>query len=264
MLTTEPAASITVASDEPALITSCDLKNIKKQDDSQIDENLRIEKTDTTCSNVEISSSKAKIDPKKESIVTAIDDTAEGRRQTLQNIRNSAIPVQNSFQNPDSNDQYQLVDRHFRYVAVGVVITFMGLVSFCYMITPRSQLEYLTGSERMVALSGFAVLLISCLSNLVPLFYKRKVTKIANTATASANGATDVVPNGWNKNAASGIIVAVIAVQGVAMLTYTLMSFFPVPMRTDPVLGTRVHLLRWCEWTPLGFAMTFMTEGVDL
>ena len=42
------------------------------------------------------------------------------------------------------------------------------------------------------------------------------------------------------------------------------MAFLPTPTAIDPVLGTRVHLLRWCEWCPCAAFMTFMMEVADL
>lgn len=35
----------------------------------------------------------------------------------------------------------------------------------------------------------------------------------------------------------------------------------PVPVFTDPITGARVFALRWSEWAPLAFVMTFMTEA---
>ena len=39
---------------------------------------------------------------------------------------------------------------------------------------------------------------------------------------------------------------------------------FPTPVMLDPVLGTRQHMLRWCEWTPLAFLIYFITDGIDV
>jgi hypothetical protein len=62
----------------------------------------------------------------------------------------------------------------------------------------------------------------------------------------------------------SGILIGALTVQIVALTTDLLMAFSPVPTRIDPVLGTRVLVLRWCEWCPCAAFMTFMMEGADL
>jgi hypothetical protein len=36
-----------------------------------------------------------------------------------------------------------------------------------------------------------------------------------------------------------------------------------VPIVVDHMTGCRVHVLRWCEWSVLAFAMTFMVESID-
>ena len=54
------------------------------------------------------------------------------------------------------------------------------------------------------------------------------------------------------------------AVQWMALLTDLMMALVKVPVVLDPILGTRVHLMRWLEWTVAGYGMTFMIEVIDL
>ena len=62
----------------------------------------------------------------------------------------------------------------------------------------------------------------------------------------------------------TGVMVGSMTVQALAMTSICLMVFLPTPVIIDPVTGIRSHLVRWSEWTPLAFLMTFMTESIDL
>eukprot|EP00980_Cylindrotheca_fusiformis_P002501 scaffold586_cov68-Cylindrotheca_fusiformis.AAC.10 len=74
-----------------------------------------------------------------------------------------------------------------------------------------------------------------------------------NTNTNTATGPT-----------MSGILIASYAVQFIALSTNGVHgSGYPVPVIDDPIMGTRVFILRWCEWTPLAFTMTFLIAGVE-
>ena len=53
------------------------------------------------------------------------------------------------------------------------------------------------------------------------------------------------------------------AVQLMAVLTDLIMAALPVPVVMDPYLKTRVHLVRWLEWTFAGYMMTFLIEIID-
>jgi len=53
------------------------------------------------------------------------------------------------------------------------------------------------------------------------------------------------------------------SVQFMAMLTDLIMAFVPVPVVVDPFLKTRVHLVRWLEWTIAGYTMIFLIEIID-
>lgn len=165
------------------------------------------------------------------------DDESSSIAETLQAFR----PNKHSTDNHTNNtDKLAIIDRHFHYVALLGIACWIVLVTLCYMWTPPQNLEKLDGMEKTAPLMAFALVLLSVLSKLFPLFYR------------------DI------RSVNSGLLVLSTTVQVVALLTDAMMAFLPTPVVMDPVLGTRVHLLRWCEWTPLAFAMTFMTESIGM
>ncbi|KAG7345395.1 hypothetical protein IV203_032926 [Nitzschia inconspicua] len=62
----------------------------------------------------------------------------------------------------------------------------------------------------------------------------------------------------------SEVMIGSITVQAIATISVSLMIFFPTPVVVEPATGIRTHLVRWCEWTVVGFLMTFLTESVDM
>ena len=67
-----------------------------------------------------------------------------------------------------------------------------------------------------------------------------------------------------NKTSISGILVASLTVQTIAMITNALLAWYPTPVMMDEMTGARVFVLRWCEWAPLAGLKTFLSEAVDL
>lgn len=61
----------------------------------------------------------------------------------------------------------------------------------------------------------------------------------------------------------SGAMVVSITVQVISISTCTIMLFFPTPIVVDPFTGIRSYVIRWVEWIPLSFLMTFLTESID-
>ena len=137
----------------------------------------------------------------------------------------------------------QTLDRHFKYVAGGVACIWAGTVVMVYSVVPSGSFHRLEGLERNSAIMACCLIAVPLLSSLLPMF------GIIGSGRAP-----------W----ASGIWIGALTVQVVACLTDFLMAFYPTPVLVDPVLGTRVHLLRWCEWFPCAFGMTFLMEGCDL
>ncbi|KAL3809400.1 hypothetical protein ACHAXA_004581 [Cyclostephanos tholiformis] len=141
------------------------------------------------------------------------------------------------------------IDRHFRICAIGVLCTYAILVFTSYAIVPDEDILRLHGPERVGALAASLAIGASFVSHVVSI--------MGGFAMKWGTGPRAI-------DDSSGILVGALTVQIVALTTDVLMAFFPVPTAIDPVLGTRVLVLRWCEWCPCAAFMTFMMEGADL
>jgi signal transduction histidine kinase len=134
------------------------------------------------------------------------------------------------------------VDRHFRLNAYFVTVLWLLLILICYKVTPEENFEVLEGPELYSALFACTFLGLSLLARFSTVFW------------LESQGRTGI----------SGVLVAALTVQIIAMLNSGLMSCgIPIPVMNDPILGNRIYLLRWCEWAPLGFYMTFVVVGID-
>eukprot|EP00569_Conticribra_weissflogii_P004959 CAMPEP_0171332298 /NCGR_PEP_ID=MMETSP0878-20121228/3258_1 /TAXON_ID=67004 /ORGANISM="Thalassiosira weissflogii, Strain CCMP1336" /LENGTH=1223 /DNA_ID=CAMNT_0011832997 /DNA_START=130 /DNA_END=3801 /DNA_ORIENTATION=+ len=145
-----------------------------------------------------------------------------------------------------------IIDSHLRYFSIFVICTWITLVIGVYALTPRDNIVRLSGVEQRGAVLGMSLIAASFLSRVIPLF------------GGVTNSITNKLTAGARKTNLSGIFLGGLTVQIVAFFTDVLMAYFPTPVLDDPVLGTPIHLLRWCEWCPCTFYMTFMMEGADL
>lgn len=135
------------------------------------------------------------------------------------------------------------IDTHFRHAAIWAIGTYTTLVISCYYIASPEQIVRLEGVEQNSAIMAMALIALSMVSRIIQM-----------------GGHID---RGKKLNL-SGVFIGGLTVQLIALFTDTLLAFFPTPLVIDPVLGTRVHVLRWCEWCPCAAYMTFMMEGSDL
>jgi signal transduction histidine kinase len=144
-------------------------------------------------------------------------------------------------------------DSIFRQATACTVCVWMLLVATVYAITPSDEWEYLQGKEKEAAIVAFYVLVVSLFFVLIqPL----GLLQIDATRPCQSNLR---VSKKW-----SGILVAAVAVQCIAISTNALLAWAPTVVRVDPITGARVFLLRWCEWAPLAGLLTFLAEAVDL
>jgi len=132
------------------------------------------------------------------------------------------------------------VDAHFRYSSAASCVVYVLLVLLSFRSCPAEQIQPLGGLERNASALAAILLFVSFVSTLLPLLYRGRTGSV------------------------SGVIVGALVVQTVAFTSNVLMATIAVPVVIDPVAGTRVHLLRWCEWAPLAFLMTFLTEAVGV
>ncbi|CAB9497222.1 expressed unknown protein [Seminavis robusta] len=131
------------------------------------------------------------------------------------------------------------------------------LTTSVYLFSPSHVFERASSLESQVCTVAFCLLLMSNVSRFLPLFYADSVF-----ANRGMNGTTAQLS--FTKMGESGFLVAAFTVQFIAMVACGLMAFFPTPILIDPISHTRVYLVRWCEWAPLGFLLTFLSEEIDV
>ena len=160
------------------------------------------------------------------------------------------------------------IDKHFHYFVIWLFGTWIFLVTIMYSIVPNEDIVYLTGLEQRAAFTSMTLIFVSFLSRVITFggVDRRGGDVLRLKSRISGYGNTGGIWRTWENitKQMSGILLGGLAIQVVAFLTDFLMAFFPVPVVLDPVLGTRVHVLRWCEWFPCATFMTFMMEGADL
>lgn len=153
----------------------------------------------------------------------------------------SVDPPKSTLEIPHYNREMLRTDRHFKFVSIGAIVVFVTMVWLSYVVAGDQCAEQLQ-AEQTAASIAFVCLTVSLVLQLLPLFtYKRS-----------------------EHPPISGVIFAAIVVQLIALITNGIMAFGSAPVIIDPVTGARVSLLRWAEWTPLSFAMTFLVEGSNV
>lgn len=133
------------------------------------------------------------------------------------------------------------VNRMFPVAARGTALIFLLLLCLVYYITPVEAWVYLPDDERTVAAIASGIAGMSALMTASSfLFWGKEAGKIG------------------------GILYAGIVVMLISMITNGILAFVPTVVKEDPVLGTRVFLVRWCEWIPCAGLMTFLCDAMDV
>lgn len=136
------------------------------------------------------------------------------------------------------------VNRMFGRAANLALGAYAGLLALVYSMTPADRWQYLAPQERRAAATAALVLAVAF------------VLVMSRFAFVSRNAT-------WRQHM-GGIVYASVVTQSVAIFTNLLLAFAPTVVVVDRVTGSRVFLLRWCEWIPLGGLMTFLSEGVGM
>lgn len=138
------------------------------------------------------------------------------------------------------------IDRLIKKVSILVMTSWILLLLISYLIVPSDCIIRYTGGERSAAMVFLSIHGTVAIIRHGPIFWSREHT----TATT-------------NKTRVSGVLLGGMVTQAIASLTLVIFIFFPVPVLIDPILGSRVHFVRWCEWIPLSGFMTLQTECMD-
>lgn len=166
------------------------------------------------------------------------------------------------------DDDIMYVDKILIRTGYAVVLTWIGLLLVSYLVTPSDSIQYYEGTERNAALVELSILGTAFFMKHFPLLWDADLMGMSAPSSSSDEvggkirwGKDGTISDGRTR--ISGILLGGMVTQLVALTTCVIMVCFPVPVLEDPVLGNRVHLIRWCEWTPLAGFMTLLTECID-
>ena len=144
------------------------------------------------------------------------------------------------------DDDVATIDRLMKKVSILVIASWVLLLVISYLVVPSDCIIRYTGGERNAAMVFLSIHGTVAIMRHGPIFWNREHI----TATS-------------NKTRVSGVLLGGMVTQTIASLTLVIFVFFPVPVMIDPILGSRVHFVRWCEWIPLSGFMTLQTECMD-
>jgi hypothetical protein len=134
-----------------------------------------------------------------------------------------------------NRDEYiNEIDRLYYWASFGAIFVWIFLVLVSYWIS-WDRLERLEGSEKTIPFLAAMMLGMCCITTLTPLLIRKKRVE-------------------------SGIVIAALTVQFLALMTDMMLANLPVPVMLNPLTNTKIYILRWCEWSPLAFLMTFVTD----
>ena len=148
------------------------------------------------------------------------------------------------------------VDRLLNRVSEYVLVCWAFLILVSYWIVPPESIRRYSGTEWNAALVNLLLLTTAVLVKYTPFLWGMKLkepTLDGRRARLILSGRTRI----------SGILYGGLVTQFVAVMTSFIMVAFPVPVMIDPILGSRVNFIRWCEWTPLVGFMTLTMECID-
>jgi hypothetical protein len=153
----------------------------------------------------------------------------------------------------DGDEHIQKTNQRLFYASAVTVIIWLFLTGAVLFFSPRESYTRNLPQDRDICSMAFILLLISNISRLLPLVYKDRVISMD---PHRANVNVNVLNNGF--------IFAALTVQSVAMVACGMMAYFPTPVLIDPITNAHVYLIRWAEWAPLGFLLTFLSEEIDM
>jgi hypothetical protein len=164
---------------------------------------------------------------------------------------------------PALDEDVANVDRLLNRVSRYVLVCWASLVIFSYWIVPRGSIRRYSGMEWNAALMESLLLTTAVVMKHIPLLWdmKFKDMSVPSLSKEGLRGGSMAMMAGRTK--ISGILYGGLVTQFVAVMSAIIMVAFPVPVMIDPILGSKVNLIRWCEWAPLAGFMTLMTECID-
>jgi hypothetical protein len=160
-------------------------------------------------------------------------------------IRSNPLPHLNVpgfyYGGPSNDDDVGKVGKIFRQGALIGFLVWIFNLFLVFRYSPAETYEAPHGIEQNAHIISCILILVTNGSRILPLAIRDSNLDFAK----------------------SGVLVGTFAVQCIALISNILLSFFPTPILIDEISGLRVHLLRWAEWIPLTFLMTFLLDNID-
>eukprot|EP00584_Thalassiosira_punctigera_P004857 CAMPEP_0172528142 /NCGR_PEP_ID=MMETSP1067-20121228/2623_1 /TAXON_ID=265564 ORGANISM="Thalassiosira punctigera, Strain Tpunct2005C2" /NCGR_SAMPLE_ID=MMETSP1067 /ASSEMBLY_ACC=CAM_ASM_000444 /LENGTH=1326 /DNA_ID=CAMNT_0013312005 /DNA_START=164 /DNA_END=4144 /DNA_ORIENTATION=- len=149
------------------------------------------------------------------------------------------------------------VDKLLIQTSYAVISCWIFLVSLSYYVVPPESIVWYEGTERNAALVELSILATAVTMKHFPLLWEKNFIERGGVGRRRRGSMMA------GRTRIGGILAGGLVTQFIAIMTAVIMVCFPVPVMVDPILGSRVHFIRWCEWIPLAGYMTLMTECID-
>lgn len=160
------------------------------------------------------------------------------------------------------------IDHLLKQVSKFALLTWISLIGISYWAAPPGSIQRYTGAERNALLVELSILTTAVLVKHIPLVWEMNVMEMSTPSTSASSsevGKSRRIKsrNILGKKKFSGVLTGGMTAQLIAISSVAIMVLFPVPVMIDPILGCRVHLIRWCEWTPCAGFLTLMMDCID-
>ena len=136
------------------------------------------------------------------------------------------------------------VNAYFPSACLWAIGTWLCLLAMAYGVTPQSEWTYLQDWDRVISLWASVVLTSSLISLCMPF--------------------VNFLRAGQGRQRPSGILWVAMTTLLISIGTNLLLALAPTIVRRDPLLHSKVFIVRWCEWIPLSGLLTFLSDAVDM
>eukprot|EP00523_Entomoneis_sp_CCMP467_P014091 CAMPEP_0168789200 /NCGR_PEP_ID=MMETSP0725-20121227/12728_1 /TAXON_ID=265536 /ORGANISM="Amphiprora sp., Strain CCMP467" /LENGTH=351 /DNA_ID=CAMNT_0008839499 /DNA_START=252 /DNA_END=1308 /DNA_ORIENTATION=+ len=150
------------------------------------------------------------------------------------------------------------------------VAMFLILLLLIYSLAPKDEIMELKSSEQDAARIAFWMMTLRMLSVIIQKAIRAASCSLLLSSMISSLGSivTLIIPYFWGKcigkpKPITNIFLVTLIINFTSWITNFLLGWAPVVTKMDPVLGTRVYLIRYAEWVPLAGLMTFLSDITD-
>eukprot|EP00579_Thalassiosira_antarctica_P025526 CAMPEP_0202018232 /NCGR_PEP_ID=MMETSP0905-20130828/38984_1 /ASSEMBLY_ACC=CAM_ASM_000554 /TAXON_ID=420261 /ORGANISM="Thalassiosira antarctica, Strain CCMP982" /LENGTH=391 /DNA_ID=CAMNT_0048579117 /DNA_START=139 /DNA_END=1311 /DNA_ORIENTATION=+ len=210
-----------------------------------------------------------RVDPLRYSTIIQTAKLAnEAKNDRLVRRLQKSTSTKNKNKMPTANlsidEDVAYVDKVLIRASYAVILCWLFLILLSYWIVPPGSIQRYEGTERNAALVELSILSTAVIMKHFPLLWEMNFMDMTISSLSSfekGEGRNKAMMVG--RTHISGILAGGLVTQFIAIMSVVIMVCFPVPVMIDPILGSRVHFIRYCEWIPLAGYMSLMTECID-